>query len=139
MCNAKIIIIIIVTTWHHLSINFRFSTFSLPCIPNVVSRWRIVIHGGIDGYSRIPVYLHASDNNKTTTVLNLFLDAVNEYGLPSRVRSDMGGENVDISWYMLTHPQRGSGRGSMITGNKLIKGIDNMKLCLNCACHWLLI
>ena len=116
------------------SIKFRFSTFLLPYIPNVISRWRIVIHGGIDGYSRIPVYLHASDN-KATTVLSLFLDAVNEYGLPSRVRSDKGGENVDISWYMLTHPQRGSGRGSMITGNKLMKGIDNMKLCLNCACH----
>lgn len=92
-----------------------------------------VIHGSIDGYSRIPVYLHALDNNKATTVLNLFLDGVNEYGLPSRVRSEKDGENVDISCYMITHPQRGSRRGSMITGNKLIKGIDKMKLRLTYA------
>jgi hypothetical protein len=44
----------------------------------------------------------------------LFVVAVEEFGLPSHVRSDKGGENVDVSWYMISHPQRG--RGSMITG-----------------------
>ena len=75
-----------------------------------------MVHGGIDGYSRMPIFLKASDNNRAETVLQLFLESVAEFGLPSRVRSDKGGENVDVAAYMLSHQQRGPGRGSMITG-----------------------
>ena len=46
-------------------------------------RWRIVVHGGVDGYTRIPVYLKCSDNNRSSTVPNLFVNAVSENGLPS--------------------------------------------------------
>jgi len=103
-------------------LNFRIETDCVISLfySSYFSRWRIVIHGGIDGYSRIPVFLHASNNNKANTVLSRFLEATNEYGLPSRVRSDKGGENVDVASYMLSHPRRGPGRGSMITG-KYIK------------------
>lgn len=82
-------------------------------------RWRIVIHGGIDGYSRMIVYLKASSNNRASTVLKSFLDAVEEFGLPSRVRIDKGGENVDIAKCMLDHPLRGPDRGSHITGRSV--------------------
>ena len=61
----------------------------------------MVIHGAIDGYSRVPVYLSCSNNNRADTVLELFKEAVNCWGLPSRVRSDKGGENVGISMFML--------------------------------------
>ena len=63
-------------------------------------RWGIVIHGAVDGYSRLPLYLKASSNNKASTVLAWFLEAVREYGLPSRVRCDKGGENTMVSHFM---------------------------------------
>ena len=55
-----------------------------------------MIHGGIDGFSRLLVFLHASPNNKKCTVLKHFLTATSTYGLPSRVRVDHGGENNDM-------------------------------------------
>ena len=42
-------------------------------------RWRIVIHGGIDGYSRTVVHLACSDNNTASTVLEQFLGVVYRY------------------------------------------------------------
>ena len=58
-----------------------------------------MIHGGIDGYSRMIVFLACSTDNKAGTVFNKFIHGVEEFGLPSRIRSDKGGENVDVAWY----------------------------------------
>ena len=80
-------------------------------------RWRFVIHGGIDGYSRMIVYLHCNDNNKGTTVLDLFKKTVEEYGLSSRVRADKGVENVDVARFMFHNG--GLNRRSMITGSSV--------------------
>ena len=79
----------------------------------------IVIHGGIDGFSRMIVYLRCSTNNMSSTVHGYFLSAVGRFGLPCRVRLDKGGENVDIARYMLSHPLRGPNRGSHITGRSV--------------------
>ena len=82
-------------------------------------RWRFVTHAGVDGYSRIPVYCCCSNNNRSDTVLQSFLHAVEKYGLPSRVRCDKGTENYEVAYFMLDHPRRGIGRGSVIAGRSV--------------------
>ncbi|KAA0706219.1 hypothetical protein E1301_Tti016287 [Triplophysa tibetana] len=80
-------------------------------------RWRFVIHGAIDGFSRLIVYLNAATNNKATTVLDAFVRAVSQFGLPSRVRSDKGGENIEVAHFMVQN--RGENRNSHITGRSV--------------------
>ncbi|XP_046871238.1 uncharacterized protein LOC124463537 [Hypomesus transpacificus] len=95
-------------------------------------RWRIVIHGGIDGYSRLVVFLRASSNNRSSTVMDCFMKAVTRYGVPSRVRTDHGGENNAVCLFMNIF--RGSGRGSALRGRsthnqrieKLWRGLTNV-------------
>lgn len=77
-------------------------------------RWRLVIHGCIDGYSRLIMYLKCSDNNRSDTVLALFVTACHDYGTPSCVRSDKGGKYYGVCELMLRN--RGTGRHSHIAG-----------------------
>lgn len=61
------------------------------------------------------MYLKCGGNNLADSVYTLFLEAVESFGLPSRVRSDFGGENYMVARHMLRH--RGTDRGSVITGS----------------------
>ena len=77
-------------------------------------RWNFVIFGCVDGFSRLCVALKCLNNNKANTLLQCFVNGVQAYGLPSRVRSDNGLENVHIAQFMIE--KRGRERGSVITG-----------------------
>ena len=79
-----------------------------------IYRYRRPNRGGIDGYSRIVTHLVVASNNRTITAQTAFFTGVREYGLPSRGRTDKGGENVGIGRLMLTY--RGVYRGSFMTG-----------------------
>ncbi|CAB4441421.1 unnamed protein product [Rhizophagus irregularis] len=80
-------------------------------------RWKLVIHGGIDGFSRMIVYLRCSGNNKAITVLSYFCEAVEKFGIPSRVRGDRGGENIKVAEWMIR--KKGINRGSYIGGSSV--------------------
>lgn len=80
-------------------------------------RWRIVIHGGIDGYSRLVVFLRASNNNRSGTVLDSFSSAAVRYGVPSRIRTDRGGENNAVG--LMMNIFRGLHRGSVLRGRSV--------------------
>lgn len=58
-------------------------------------------HGSIDGYSRTVLYLCCADNNRASTALDAFSSAVYSHGLPQRVRTDCGGENIGIWRFMI--------------------------------------
>lgn len=77
----------------------------------------LVVHAGIDGFSRAIMFMRCSNNNRAMTVLSAFEDAVRTYGVPSRVRSDHGGENIEVARYMFR--TRGVGRGSHLTGTSM--------------------
>jgi hypothetical protein len=63
-------------------------------------KYKFVIHGGIDGKSRLITYLNVSSNNEANTVLSYFQQAIRTWGLPMRVRADKGGKNIEIKNYM---------------------------------------
>ena len=54
--------------------------------------WGLVTSGGSDGHSQTVVFLRCSDNNRADTVMCAFEEAVQKHGLPSKIRSDLGGE-----------------------------------------------
>ena len=76
-----------------------------------LTRWGFIIHGGIDGYSRRIMYLHCSLNNRASTVLALYMEAVQNYGLPSKVRADHGSKNNFVAAFM-----KSCDSGSFIAG-----------------------
>lgn len=59
--------------------------------------------------------LQVSTNNRASTVLNLFREAEQDFGTPSRMRGDRGGENIDVATYMVM--KRGPNRGSFLWGS----------------------
>ena len=79
-------------------------------------RWKFVVHAAIDGFCRLITYCHCSDNNRANTVYALFREATGKFGVPLRVRTDYGVENVRVWEYML---HTTSNTNSVIVGSSV--------------------
>ena len=79
-----------------------------------LNKFHLVIHAAVDGFTRLCTFARCNDNNEAATVKQDFLVGVEEFGCPSRIRTDKGGENVEVGIWMCM--QRGLGRGSIIMG-----------------------
>jgi hypothetical protein len=66
----------------------------------------------IDGKSRFITAAKASNNNLSATVLDMYTEAIQRYGRPSRVRGDYGVENVGVA----ANQESVRGRGTYIWG-----------------------
>lgn len=93
-------------------------------------RWQIVVHAGIDGFSRLITFMKASTNNRADTVYHHFREATRQYGIPSRIRCDNGGENTKVCQFMEEY--HGSNRGSAIRG----KSVHNQRIERNWLDMW---
>ena len=67
-------------------------------------------------------FLNVAANNRASTVFSAFLPATERFGVPSRVRCDHGGENMEVAAFMIMY--RGENRGSCITG----KSVHNQRI-----------
>jgi len=102
----------------------HYQTFSIQAVIKLCCfcRWGFVTHGCIDGFSRLITFLQTGTNNTANAVLNLFVQAAHKYGLPSRVRCDHGGENVNVALFM--NLVRGTDRSSIVLG----KSVHNQRI-----------
>ena len=104
----------VVVQWNNVSM---VSNRDIDGNHKLIQPYRIVICGGLDGFLRMIVFLQASTNNRASTALQHFQSAVEHYNLPSRVRSNLGMENIAVACFMLQ--ERGLSRGSHLTGKSV--------------------
>ena len=87
-------------------------------------KWRLVTNEGIDGHSRMITYLHCSSNNRADTVLAAFRSGVETYGLPTKVRSDHAGENIEV-WRMMME-EHGTDRCTIVGSSAHNERIEHL-------------
>ena len=106
-----------------------------------LTRWGFIIHGGIDGYSRRIMYLHCSLNNRASTVLALYMEAVQNYGLPSKVRADHGSKNNFVAAFMKSLTVVASSQEkaviiSELSGCGVVCLLVVIVFFIACSCFW---
>jgi hypothetical protein len=82
------------------------------------------MHSFIDGSARLVTGIQANNNNRAQTVLDLFTNIIEVWGLLSRVRGDHDIENLLVAAFM--EAARGIERGSYIWGRLVLIGVRLM-------------
>ena len=59
-------------------------------------KWRFVVHGGIDGFSCLIMFLECHCNNRAEIVVTSFQRG------PKKIHTDYSGENADVWRYIIT-------------------------------------
>ena len=95
----------------------------------------MVTHCAIDRYSRLVVYIKCSTNNRASTVLCLFLEAVQQYGTPSRIRVDQGGEVVQHMLEVRGEERRSVPIGSSVHNQRIERLWRDMHRCVTSIYH----
>lgn len=65
--------------------------------------WGFYVHGCIDGFSRLMIYMYCCNNKRQATVAAAYRGAIKKYGWPSRCRGDWGKENNEVERMMIAH------------------------------------
>ena len=71
------------------------------------------------------MYIQVASDNTADTAFAAFMSGVDKFGIPERVRTDKGLENLRIAEFMLQH--RGLNRGGHITG----RSVHNQRFVLH--------
>ena len=74
-------------------------------------------YAGVDGFSRTITYIKCSTNNQAVTALSAFNEGVAVFGVPDKVRTDHGGENIEIWRYMII--SHGNDTECVVTGSSV--------------------
>ncbi len=94
-------------------------------------RWKSVVHGAMDGFSRMLMFLQCCHNNQAETVMDLYSTAISKHGRPFHIQTDHRGKNVRIWEDMREHRDE----NSVLTGNSVHNqwtGRFNRDLNRNC-------
>ena len=83
----------------------------------VLFRWNFVIYSANDDFSRLISFMRVSTNNFAKTALEIFVQGITTYGIPSRVRADKGSEFNHVNNFM--NRINGENRGSFIQGRSV--------------------
>ena len=82
---------------------------------NKLIKWCFIVHAGMDGFSPTITCIKCATNNQAVTALGAFNEGVAVFGVPDKVRTYHGGDNIEIWRYMII--SHGNDTECVVTGS----------------------